>query len=89
MRKEIITREKSVTAANVKIIPIARVSLVCLNIKGSVSFHAFKQPEYILIYRDGEPQVFRITGERVSISRAVSECPALTDLCDFQLPSDS
>ena len=92
MHKEIIACEKPVTAGEVKLLPVVRQSITCIEIKGSVTFHAVKQPQYIVVYRDGKPVIFDMSGEQVSISRARAECPALddalADCCDFQLPSD-
>ena len=79
-------------AGAVRILPVVKLSLTCLNIKGSVTFHAVKQPEYVVIWRDGKAVLFNMSGEQVPIGRAKSECPALeaalAGSCDFQLPSD-
>ena len=92
MHNETISCEKAVTAGDVKILPVVRLSLTCFDIKGSITFHAVKQPEYIVVCRDGRAALFNMTGEQIPMSRARAECPALdaalADYCDFQLPYD-
>ena len=92
MHKEIITCDKAVIAGNVSILPVIRLSLMCLEIKGSITFHATMQPEYVVVCRDSKPAIYKMTGEEITPSRARSECPgldaALSNAPDFQLPYD-
>ncbi|GEM_PF-2108805 len=90
MLKEIVICEKPITAGGIKILPVVKMSLTCLQIKGNLSFNAVKQPEYVVVCRAGKIDIYNMSGEEVPISRAKSDCPglesALAECYDFPLP---
>lgn len=92
MRQEIIACEQAVMTGNIKIVPVVKLSVLCLDIGGGTTFHAVKQPQYILVTQNGHCVVYRVTGENISIDQAMKEYPAMEEalarLEDFHLPSD-
>ena len=91
MHKEVIGCGKLVTAGDVSILPIVKLSLTGLHTRDSVYFRALKQPEFIAVRRAGKTVIYNLSGEEVPISRAKLECPgleaALAECSDFPLPS--
>ena len=77
MHKETVACEKALKSGEITLIPVVRVSITCLQIKGKFTFHAVKQPEYIVVCRDGTVSIFNMAGEQVPKSRARVECPGL------------
>lgn len=92
MHKEILACERPVSAGGFQLLPVVRVSIVSLEIKGNITFHAVKQPQYIMASCDGKTLIFNMQGEQITPNRARSEHPeleaALADCCDFPLPYD-
>jgi hypothetical protein len=77
MRKEYLACEETAVVAGVRIIPVVRVSILSMEIKGTRSFYACKQPVYLIVsLTDGE-RAYSVTGQEVSLSQVREECPAL------------
>jgi hypothetical protein len=77
MRKEYLAREETAVVAGVRITPVVRVSIQSVEIQGSRSFYAGKQPVYLIISSADGKRAYSVTGQAVSLSQVMEECPAL------------
>ena len=78
MRREYLAREETTVVAGVRITPVVRVSIQSVEIKGTRSFYAGKQPVYLIISSADGERAYSVTGRDVSLSQVMEECPALT-----------
>jgi hypothetical protein len=77
MRKEYLAREETAVIAGVRITPVVRVSIQSVEIKGARSFYAGKQPVYLIVSSADGERAYSVTGQDVSLSQVMEECPAL------------
>jgi len=77
MRKEYLAREETTVVAGVRITPVVRISVRYTEIKGIRSFYAGKQPVYLIISSADGEQAYSVSGQDVSLSQVMEECPAL------------
>jgi len=77
MQKEIITSETTQEIGGISLTPLVKLTFTWVRIKGVLSFHAVKQPAYLIVSAAGQNRVYRINGEEISFERLMSECPDL------------
>ena len=77
MRKEYLAREETAAVAGVRITPVVRVSIQSVEIQGTRSFYAGKQPVYLIISSADGERAYSVSGQDVSLSQVMEECPAL------------
>ena len=77
MREEYLAAEGTAEVAGIRITPIVRVSVGYVEIRGTLSFYAGKQPVYLVVSSGTGERAYSVTGGEVSIQQVVSECPAL------------
>jgi hypothetical protein len=79
MQKEVVSCEKPREIMGVKLTPVVRSTLTWVEIGGTVSFYASRQPVYLLIESPQDVRALRATGEEITLQQVCSECPAIRE----------
>jgi hypothetical protein len=77
MQKEILTSETAQEIGDISLTPLVKLTFTWVQVRGSLSFHAVKQPAYLIVSVAGQERVYRINGEEISFEQLMSECPDL------------
>ncbi|GEM_PF-635568 len=75
MENIVVSSEQPLELGNFRVIPLVRRSVVSLDLKGTVTFHATKEPVFLIIDYAQSKRVFRITGEEISYEALKAEYP--------------
>jgi hypothetical protein len=76
MENIVVSSEQPLELGNFRVIPLVRRSVVSLDLKGTVTFHATKEPVFLIIDFGESKRAYRITGEEISFETLVEEYPA-------------
>jgi hypothetical protein len=77
MIKEYLALEAAIAVGGARVIPVVRISISCIEIGGTRSFYAYKQPVYLIISSTHGERAYSVTGLEVAIQQVMSDCPAL------------
>ena len=80
MEKNEVRIENTVTVAEVKLIPLTKVSLNYQYGKGHTAFFGIKQPVAIVAVSTSAQRAFRINGEEIPLDQLMQEVPSIREI---------
>jgi hypothetical protein len=72
-----VSSEPPLELGNVRVIPLVKRSIVSLDLKGFVTYHATKEPVLLIVEYEQSKRAYRITGEEISFEALKAEYPDL------------
>ena len=79
MQKEIVCCEKTREIMGLRLTPVVRSTITGVEIGGSISYYASRQPVYLLIESQPGVRALRPTGEEITLKQVFFECPAIRE----------
>lgn len=79
MQKEIVGCEKTCEVMGMKLTPIVKSIITWVEMGGTITYYASRQPVYLLIESNQDVRVLRATGEEITLQQVYSECTAIRE----------
>lgn len=76
MESVIIDSEQPLDLGNLRVVPLVKRSIISLDFDSTVTFHATKEPVFLIIDFGESRRAYRITGEEISFETLIAEYPA-------------
>ena len=70
-----VSSEQPLELGNFRVTPLVKRSIVSLDLKGTVTFHATKEPIFLIIDYTQSKRAYRISGEEISFEALLVEYP--------------
>ncbi|MGA2159335.1 MAG: hypothetical protein ABSG90_08950 [Dehalococcoidia bacterium] len=76
MENVAVSSEQPLDLGNLQVIPLVKRSIISLDFDSTVTFHATKEPVFLIIDFGESRRAYRITGEEISFETLIAEYPA-------------
>jgi hypothetical protein len=79
MQKEIVGCEMTRDVMGVKLTAVVKSIITWVEMGGTITYYASRQPVYILIESEQDMHVLRAKGEEITLEQVYSECPSIRE----------